>query len=221
MAIRQTFARLCRETRIRLDITQAELAAAVHVSRGYIANVETGRANPSIDMVDRIATILGLQLGLAADPLTFLTERRTADFVHARCSAYVGRRLQSAGWQIAREVPARDGRIVAWIDLLAFDPYTGRLLIIEVKTRLEDIGAAERQIGWYRRLVPRAARELGWQPRATGTWLVALASGEVDRSLLDHRSLIGDWLPGGAEPCSPSRDPAPRPWRERSRWSTR
>lgn len=199
MQIRMTFARACRETRTRLDISQAELAVQVGVSRGYIANLEAGRANPSMAQVDRIAEALGLELALTANPPTFLGERRPHDLVHARCSTYSGRRLEALNWQIAREVKVTDGRLHGWIDLLAFDPRTGTLLIIEIKTRLEDLGGLERQIGWYERLAREAAIEMGWQPTRIVTWLVTLASEEIDHVLQANRDLIDRDFPGRAD----------------------
>lgn len=66
--LRMSFARLCRETRTMLDITQAELAAAVGVSRPYIAGIESGRANPSLEVVERIGSALGLEMRLIGRP---------------------------------------------------------------------------------------------------------------------------------------------------------
>ena len=47
--LRMSFARLCRETRVMLDITQEELATVVGVSRSYIAGIEAGKVKPVID----------------------------------------------------------------------------------------------------------------------------------------------------------------------------
>lgn len=121
-----------------LDITQQELADAVGVSRPYIASVESGRANPSLDVVERIAGALGLQLELRGQaPVTFNSPRQR-DLVHARCSGYVDRRLAGAGWLTRREVTIVRGRMRGWIDLLAFDPRRRILLVVEIKTWLDD-----------------------------------------------------------------------------------
>ena len=68
-----------------------------------------------------------------------------------------------------REVEVVHGRSHGWIDLLAFDPRTGRL-VVEIKTRLDDVGAIERQLGWYRRMAPAIARAQGWEVRQTTGW---------------------------------------------------
>ncbi len=44
----------CRRTRIDLDITQQQLADALGISRTYLSEIEAGRANPSLDLVDRM-----------------------------------------------------------------------------------------------------------------------------------------------------------------------
>jgi hypothetical protein len=90
----------------------------------------------------------------------------------------------------AREVEIVQGRSHGWIDLLAFNERTGTLLILEVKTRLDDLGALERQMGWYERMAGQPARRLGWRPRRSASAVVALASEEVDRVIRAHRDLL-------------------------------
>jgi transcriptional regulator with XRE-family HTH domain len=75
--LRRSFASLCRDTRVGLDITQQQLADAAGVTRGYIAMVEGGRANPSLALVERIGGALGLELRLVGQaPVIMGRERR-------------------------------------------------------------------------------------------------------------------------------------------------
>lgn len=193
--IRVTFARLCRETRTRLRLTQQQLAEKVGVTRGYIANIERGAANPSLDQVERIAFALDLELDFFARPPLVIGSGQQHDLVHARCSAYVDRRLRTAGWQTAREVEVVHARSHGWIDLLAFDPRSGTLLIVEVKTRLDDIGAVERQLGWYERSAFMVASGLGWHPRQVASWLLVLASDQVETVIHQNRELLARVFP--------------------------
>lgn len=210
-----------------LDVTQAQVAAAIGISRSHYAGIEAGTADPSLDLVWRIAERLGLELDLAARP-PIIVERRRGDLVHARCSAYVDRRFQRAGWHTAREVETFAGRAHGWIDLLAFEPRSRTLVIVEVKTRLDDIGAVERQLGWYEREARRIAAGLGWSPRVTASWLLLLASDEVERQIVVHRELLKATFPDRARMMAAALDaPAaigPRglalidPRSRRSRW---
>jgi transcriptional regulator with XRE-family HTH domain len=191
MPLRDTFADLCRTGRNRLHMTQRQLGAKVGVSRGYIANIERRVANPSLDLIERIAHALDVDLDFAARMPAVLDIARQRDLVHARCSGYVDRRFRSAGWLTAREVEIASGRSHGWIDLLAFRPASELLLVTEIKTRLDDIGAIERQLGWYERSAFRIARDLGWQPRRSVSWLLALASDEVEETIRSNVELMG------------------------------
>lgn len=193
--LRVSFARLCRDTRPMLDISQRELAAAVGVSHAHIAAIEAGRVNPSLDLVDRIGIALGLDLTLVARPVLALEPPRQRDLVHARCSGYADRRLRAAGWDVRREVEVVQGRSHGWIDLLAFDPRSGTLIIIEVKTRIDDLGAIERQLAWYERSAERAAIHIGWRPRRVMSWLLLLASDEVESVVLGNREALASAFP--------------------------
>lgn len=188
--LRITFATACADTRIGLDLTQQQVADRVGVSRSYISRIESGGIDPSLAMVERIAEVLGLQLELLTRGPIFPGGARVRDAVHARCSAYADRRLQNLGWGTAREVEIVHGRSHGWIDLLAFDPRTGALLVIEIKTRLDDLGALERQLSWYERMAWQPARDRGWRPRRLHSVVLALASDEVDRVVRTHHDLI-------------------------------
>jgi transcriptional regulator with XRE-family HTH domain len=193
-----SFARLCRDARTMLDITQAELAAAVGVSRPYIARIEAGRANPSLDVVERIGSALGLELQLLRRPPALMNGPRQRDAVHARCSGHVDRRLVSLGWQTRGEVTIVRGRLRGWIDLLAYDPRRRILLVVEIKTWIDDLGSVERQLDWYVREAPAIARELGWRPQRVVGWVLALATVDIDETLRRNRDVIDRAFPGRA-----------------------
>jgi DNA-binding XRE family transcriptional regulator len=165
--LRVSFARLCRDTRGMLDITQADLAAAVGVSRPYIASIEGGRANPSLDVAERIGIALGLELQFIGRTPAIIGGRGQRDVVHARCSGYADRRLLGLEWLTRREVTIVRGRTRGWIDLLAYDPRRRILLVVEIKTWIDDVGALERQLDWYIRESPSIARGFGWHPVRT------------------------------------------------------
>jgi transcriptional regulator with XRE-family HTH domain len=195
--LRISFARLCRDTRVMLDITQAELAAAVGVSRAYVASIESGRANPSLVVVERIAEALGLELQLNGRAPVAFNSPTQRDAVHAWCSGYAGRRL-GGFLEVRREVTIVRGRTRGWIDLLAYDPRRRLLLVVEIKTWIDDLGSIERQLDWYEREAPSIARGFGWRPVHTIGWVLALASADVDEALRRNRDAVERAFPGRA-----------------------
>ncbi len=194
-SIRLVFARTSRDARVRLRLTQRQVADSVGVSRGYIAAIEGSLANPSLDVVDRISRALGLEAELVLRPPLVLGAHGQRDLVHARCTGYVERRLRTAGWRTAREVELILGRSHGWIDVLAFHPRSETLLVIEIKTRLDDLGAIERHLGWYGRSAGDTARRLGWQPRRITSWLLVLASDEVEGVIRHNSDLLARAFP--------------------------
>ena len=121
-------------------------------SQGYVSLVERGRvAGLSIAEADGIARAIGATLVFGVEAPVLMGGARQRDAAHARCVAYVARRLAAAGWIVRREVPIGTRDRPGWIDILAFNQETRILLVIEVKTDLVDIGGLERQLGWYHR----------------------------------------------------------------------
>ena len=50
-----------REARIRLGISQEELAFRASMKRSYVSDMERGTRNPSIKAIGRIAAALGVE----------------------------------------------------------------------------------------------------------------------------------------------------------------
>lgn len=191
-------ATIVRDGRERMGLSKSGLADRAGVSRQMIASVEGGKANPTLDVLVELLDGLGLEVDVAVRGPVLIGGPRTGDAAHAICSGYVQRRLEAAGWKTAREVRIDDGGYVGWIDLLAFHEPSGLLLVIEIKTRIDDLGAIERSMDWYLRASTRAARRYGWQPLHVAGWLVGLATDEVETRIRENRAAFHVAFPGRA-----------------------
>jgi transcriptional regulator with XRE-family HTH domain len=142
----------------------------VGLSRSYIARIELGKVAVWLDVIERIGEALGMSVGLVIRlPCSWQNESRmtaSTDSVSSRSRAGCATPDGSS----AAKSQVDYGRTHAWIDLLAFDPRTRTLLIVEIKTRLEDLGRARaparmvraprRNGGSPPRLVTRANRDM-------------------------------------------------------------
>lgn len=186
-----------RVARLNANWTQRELSRRSGVSQAHICRIEQGRVTDlRLGVLDRLFDALGVRYWLGTE-LPHV-KRPQADFVHARCSAYVQRRLAASGWLVEREVEIGGDRGRGWIDILAFHPGSGMLLVIEVKTEVHDLGAIERSLSWYRREAQRAARRLGWQPRSIGSALLILQSRVNDDRSVTSGEAFAAGFPGRA-----------------------
>lgn len=62
MNLADYFGRAVRRHRELLRLSQEELANRAHIDRTYISGVERGARNPSLNVMQRIATALGSDL---------------------------------------------------------------------------------------------------------------------------------------------------------------
>ena len=56
----QTLGKILKERRIQLGLTQRALAEQVAIKASHVAYIESGRRRPSLMLLERIATVLGL-----------------------------------------------------------------------------------------------------------------------------------------------------------------
>jgi len=143
----------------------------------------------------RLLNAMGARVSLAIDPPYLGDRSRQSDAAHARCTSHVGRRLERAGWIVAREVEVGGDRSRGWIDILAYHPPTGLLLVIEVKTELHDLGQIERVLGWYEREAWVSGRRLGWRPRRMVSVLLLLATEANDERVRSNREALQTGFP--------------------------
>jgi hypothetical protein len=105
----------------------------------------------------------------------------------------------------------RSRRGPGWIDILAFHPGSGRLLVIEIKTEIDDFGRIQRTLGWNEHEAWAAARRLGWRPRTATPALVLLATAAVDARLRENRDVARLAFPNDARTMlAVIRDPSIR-----------
>lgn len=116
------FGKVVRRVRRARRITQAQLAEAVGVTQAAISLVENGKMiGLSMHLAGDLCDILDIhaEWHLAPPFLTgpaFKDDGRQRDAAHARCSGYVRRRLERAGWEVRQEVEVRFGRSHGFTD---------------------------------------------------------------------------------------------------------
>lgn len=195
--ISEAVAAAFRSARKAFGWTQAQVAERAEVSRSLIAKLEAGRRAVSIASLASAGDALGMTVEVSVrTPL--LGHRQPRDVVHARCCRYVERHLRALGWRVAREVPIGGPRPTGWIDVLAVEPSSGALLVIEVKTVIDDVGAIERKLGWYSQAAIAAARGLGWGARHVSVALLCLDSTDVRAVIARNLDLVSSSFTIGA-----------------------
>jgi transcriptional regulator with XRE-family HTH domain len=170
--------------------TQRRLAAVCGMSQSMISEIERALV-PDLPVATtvRILSALDVRIDLRLIAPT-AGASPVRDRAHARCVAYVARRLEHSGWAVATEVAAGDARWRGFIDVLAFHPSDRVMLVNEVKVDFDDVGGVDRQLGAYESHAWGAAHELGWRPRAMIGALLLLATDANDRRLAEHRSYM-------------------------------
>ena len=184
------------ETRRAVGWTQRELSRRSGVPQSTISRIEGRKVvDVSVTTTSQLLRALGARLRVEIDA-PFIGEReRQRDPAHARMSGHVARRLEPTGWQVASEVEVGGNRSRGWIDLLAFQPTTGLLLVIELKTEIHDLGQIDRALGWYERETWAAARRRGWRPSAVTGCLVLLMTQQNDAAVAFNRDALRRLFP--------------------------
>ena len=87
---KSSFAITLSQARKQLNLTQQQLAAKLGVSQSYIAKLEGGEANPTLERIGSLLAVLGLSLTTDTTPLSPYSEtpamesRKTSDALLVR-----------------------------------------------------------------------------------------------------------------------------------------
>ena len=152
--------------------TQQRLADEVGVSRSSIAAIEGGHAERvALAVLLRVAAALGARLSVRVcwqgEALDRLRDER-----HAAIVERVLWLLTADGWIVRTEVSFSEYGERGSVDVLAFHPTVGALLVIEVKSTVPDLQATLSNLDRKTRLAPGLARALGWEVGSVSRLLV-------------------------------------------------
>jgi transcriptional regulator with XRE-family HTH domain len=184
-----------RALRRRRGWTQAQLAARCGLSQSTVSDVETGHAfTCTVDTLARVIGVLGVRLQVKVlgngEDADRLLDARHADIVE-RVAAYMRRH----GWEVVPEATFSVYGERGSIDLLAFHPATGSLLVVEVKSAIPDVQATLAGIDRKARLAPTVAEARGWRARSVSRWLVVPGDPTSRRRVQAHDVTLNASLP--------------------------
>jgi transcriptional regulator with XRE-family HTH domain len=211
----ETIGRLVRALRQRRGWRQDDLSDRARRPRSALVSLEAGRLDRlTVGALRDFAHALDARLVITMEPASG-SARVLLDAGHAFLQNLWKGRLEQWGWLVRAEVSFNHYGDRGRIDLLAFHPATGILLVIEIKTALVDIQALLGGLDVKVRVAPTLSNRFGWgRPTATIPMLVAAASSTARRRLADHAALFDplavrgrgatSWLrrPGSASPPS-------------------
>jgi transcriptional regulator with XRE-family HTH domain len=190
---------VAKAARQALGWSQRELADRLGISQAWICRIEAGTAHGvTLRVLDQALDELGVRVAVLPEGAGTSERRLQRDPAHALATAYIARHLERAGWQVRTEVEVGTGRFRGWIDVLAWHEASRTLLVVEMKTELRDLGAAERQLGWYEREAWRFAAREWTTPARLRSGLVLLATEHNDATVRLLREPLDRWLPRGA-----------------------
>jgi transcriptional regulator with XRE-family HTH domain len=184
-----------RALRRRRGWTQEGLATQAGMSQSAVSRIERGQGDLLTPVVlGAVAKALGarLRIQLFAEGENL---DRLLDADHAEIVETVTALLARCGWEVVPEATFSIYGERGSIDILAFHPPTGSLLVIEVKSVVPDVQATLAGIDRKARLATQIARQRGWQARSVSRWLV-IADTTAARSRIErHGATFSAALP--------------------------
>ncbi len=180
-----------RALRIKRGWRQVDLARRAKVSDGVVSLIERGHLDRvSVPAFRRVAAALEIRAEVSITlPHGELERLLNAGHsaMHEVLAKYLGSLL---GWLHAPEVSFAFYAERGVIDILAFHPATGSLLVIELKTELVALENLLSTMDVRMRHAAAIARDRGWLARTVSAWVVFVDSATNQRRVKAHRSAL-------------------------------
>lgn len=162
-----------RTIRRRRGLRQRDVAVLAGVSQSSVSAVERGQLEHlTLGVIRRVGS--ALEIGTPLTPRWRGVELpRLLDARHAALGEQVVARLSVVGWECVVEYTFQHFGERGSVDVLAWRPDAQALLLIEVKTDLDNLQEMLSSLDRKARLVPRlVGAERSWAARALGVLLV-------------------------------------------------
>jgi transcriptional regulator with XRE-family HTH domain len=185
-----------RAIRIRRRYRQADVGRRASVSPSVVSLIERGHIEDvSLRALRQVARALEIHLALSARlPHGELDRILNAD--HADLHEQVARLLDRLpGWVHAPEVSFAVYGERGIIDILAFHPASGSLLVIELKTELISLEDLLSTMDIRKRHATAIGRVRGWNARSVSAWVVITDADLNRRRVKAHASTLRAALP--------------------------
>jgi transcriptional regulator with XRE-family HTH domain len=186
-----------RAIRLELHLRQSDVASRAGVSQATISAIECGLLGAlAVDTLDRVAAVLqadvSVELRWRGPKLARLLDRR-----HAALQNLIVAELLACGWQVLVEESFNVFGERGSVDVVAWLPGAGALLIIEIKTELVDLQDLLRTLDMKARVMPEVVRRShGWPPVSVASVVVLPSNNSHRRAVAAHASLLDAALPG-------------------------
>lgn len=183
--------RVLRMLRLRKGWRQSDVAARAGISSSAIGRHESG-AIGLLDLLERHAAVFGLRVdvlvvGRAGSLI------RLGDEEHARIVETVAAWFGEHGFLTETEASFSEWGERGRIDLLAFHPATGTLVIVEAKTQLLDLQDLFGGLNVKERLAATIAERRGWKVAGCVTVLAVANTAANRRVVREHPSLFAEF----------------------------
>ena len=180
-----------RAVRVRRRWRQEDVATRAGVPRSLVSDIERGHlGSTSLTRLRAVASALDVRIDLVArwrgGELARLLNAR-----HSALGESVSRYFERLpGWDHAPEVSFSIYGERGIIDILAYHPASGSLLVIELKTEIVDVNELVGTLDRKSRLGRTIAAERGWQARTVSRWVIVSRDKTNQRRIEGHRAML-------------------------------